>query len=56
MPSPEGDKRGNAIHESRAQDIDATDAVIVHGSHPPFGSYGFLFYLPFGSSLFFFKS
>lgn len=34
MPSPEGDKRGDAIRESRTQDIDATDDMIVHGSRP----------------------
>ena len=37
MPSPEGDKRGNAIPESRTQDVEATDDIIVHGSHPSFG-------------------
>ena len=37
MSSPEGDKGGNAIRERRAQDVEATDDIIVHGTHPSFG-------------------
>jgi hypothetical protein len=34
MSSREGYKRGNAIPESRAQDVHATDDMIVHGVTP----------------------
>ncbi len=37
MPSSEGDKRGNAIDKRRAQNVEASDDIIVHGSHPSFG-------------------
>lgn len=46
MPSPEGDKGGKAIGERRAQDVEASDNIIVHGTHPSFGAVWFSLLLP----------
>lgn len=46
MPSREGDKGGNAIRKRRAQDVEASDDIIVHGTHPFFGAIWFSLLLP----------